>query len=851
MSETRLHSRFSYLSGQRQNVFQAHFAGIVLLLLALPLPGTCGSIQKLDSTRLARKTIEAIRISNPPRIDGKLDESFWKAAPVGGDFVEYGPRNGTEALFRSEIRIAYDDMAIYLSAVMYDPHPDSVCREMGKRDQIESVVTDYISFDILPYDDELNMYEFKVSPANLQNDCKYSAAGTDLSWDAVWESAAAINDSSWIAEVKIPYSALRFPRVTDQVWGINFWRNNQRYHEYSTWSWVDNKSQNIFRYYGKLTGMNHINPPVRLSFSPYLSGYVERSPDTRNWSWFLRGGLDLKYGINESYTLDMMLIPDFGQVQSDDVILNLSPFEIRYDEKRQFFTEATELFNKCEIFYTRRIGSQPRNYYLPYYDLKPGEKITENPDETRIINATKISGRNAAGLGIGFFNAMTTNTQAVIQDTTEGSTRKVMTQPYTNYNVLVLDQSLKNNSYITLINTNYFTPAENYSANVTGAETQIANRKNTFSFFGRGIVSQKYIDRQVPSYGYLYLLAVSKPSGKFQYQLLRQQMDTKYDPNDMGFQLYNNETYNRLRLSYYLLDPFWKFINTQTDFTIIYSTLYRPSLFKTFNLTLANQTTFRKYWVTVINLIADPVGFNDYYEPRTWGYVYKVPPTYSAEWYFASDSKKPFRWHHNLSIGATPGNKGFLYGLGFTPRMRFSDRFSVTFDIQYQKNRNDHGWVATQADSSGSPVIYFGRRDVTTISNVLSAKYIFNTKLSLTLRARHYWSQAEYLQYYTLNTDGTLAPSESPGNCNVSFNAFTADVQFIWYFAPGSEMSVVWKNLISTTGSELQPGYARDFSNMITSPQTNSFSIRVLYYLDYLFLKKTFAGKKKAPENRM
>ena len=547
----------------------------------------------LDSSFQAKKNIVAIRVTEPPKIDGRPDEAIWKSAPVASDFVEYTPRNGTLPTLRTEIRFVYDDMALYILAVMFDPRPDSICKELGRRDQIESLNTDYISFDILPYNDGLNMYEFKVSPANLQNDCKYSAIGQDITWDAVWESVTQITDSAWIAEVKIPYSALRFPKIENQVWGINFWRNMQRYHEYSTWSWVDNKSQDIFRYYGTLTGITEIKPPVRLSVSPYISGYMEKSPDNKNWSWMLRGGLDLRYGINESYTLDMMLIPDFGQVQSDDQVLNLTPFEIRYDEKRQFFTEATELFNKCEIFYTRRVGSSPKNYSTAYDSLHQNEKLAKNPDQTRIINATKISGRNAKGLGIGIFNGMTTNTWATVQDTITGESRRVMTQPFTNYNVLVFDQNLKNNSYITLINTNYWTPEDGYSANVTGAETSLKNKKSTFQVLGRFNLSQKYTKGIHPGFGHQYTVSLSKPSGKFQYQLLRQETGETYDPNDMGFLLYNNETYNRLRLSYITFDPWWIIINSQTDFQVIYSTLYKPYNFKTLEFSLSNTTTYR------------------------------------------------------------------------------------------------------------------------------------------------------------------------------------------------------------------------------------------------------------------
>jgi Domain of unknown function (DUF5916)/Carbohydrate family 9 binding domain-like len=799
---------------------------------------------KLDSSRLAKKQIEAIRIVTPPKIDGNLDEAFWKTLPVATDFVEYSPRNGTKPVFNTDVRFAYDDVALYACAVMFDPNPDSIFRQLGKRDQIEQLTTDYLSFDILPYDDDLNMYEFKVSPGNLQNDCKYSAVGQDITWDAVWESAAKITDSGWVVEIKIPFSALRFPKIENQVWGINMWRNNQRKQEFSTWSWVDNKTQDIFRYYGKLVGMKNIKPPLRLSFSPYVSGYVEKNPDSKNWSYFLRGGLDLKLGINESYTLDIMLIPDFGQVQSDDIILNLSPFEVRYDEKRQFFTEATELFNKCGIFYTRRVGSEPKKYSLPYDSLKPNEVVTKNPEETRIINATKISGRNSKGLGIGVFNAMTTNTWAKLEDTLTGISRKIMTQPFTNYNVLVFDQNLPHNSYVTLINTNYYIPNDRYIANVTGAETRLCNKKNNIAVFGQFNVSQKYIQENSPDIGYQYLVSVAKPSGRFQYQLARQETNKKFDPNDLGFLLYNNETNNELRLTYHIFDPFWKIISSQTDLIILYSTLNQPASFRTLRLSLQHQTTFTSYWITTLAAEYQPLGYYDYYEPRVWGKVFKTPKSYWFEWSLSSDAKKMFRYQQNFSFSNCPGFEYFDYNIGFTPRIRFSDRFSMTLDVQYMKELNSYGWVNTDYNTGVEPVIYFGRRDITTINNVLTSQYIFNTKTSLSLRARHYWSQANYLQYYALNNDGHLDPVLYWQNHNINFNAFTVDLQFIWYFAPGSELSVFWKNLINTTGDMLENNYFTNFSQMIDSPQTNSFSFRVLYYLDYLYLKKVFSKKK-------
>ncbi|MCX6265925.1 MAG: DUF5916 domain-containing protein [Bacteroidetes bacterium] len=819
---------------------------VISLVLYHGMTFSRGTGVLLDSSALAKKNIVAIRTAVPPKIDGRCDDAIWKTAPAAGDFVEYAPRNATLPGLRTEIRFAYDDVALYILAVMYDPHPDSICKELGRRDQIEALNTDYISFDILPYNDGLNMYEFKVSPANLQNDCKYSAVGQDITWDAVWENATQITDSAWISEVKIPYSALRLPKIEDQVWGINMWRNIHRYHEFSTWSWVDNKTQDIFRYYGTLTGIREIKPPVRLSLTPYVSGYLEKSPDNKNWSWFLRGGLDLRYGLNKSYTLDMMLIPDFGQVQSDDQVLNLTPFEIRYDEKRQFFTEATELFNKCDIFYTRRVGSAPKNYFLPYDSLRTHEKVLKNPDQTRIINATKISGRNAKGLGLGFFNGMTTNTWASLQDTITGASRKIMTQPFTNYNVLVFDQNLKNNSYITLINTNYYTPSDAYSANVTGAEVSIKNRKSTFQVFGRFNLSQHYMNGINPEFGHQYTVSLSKPSGRFQYQLLRQETGDSYDPNDMGFLLYNNETLNRVRLSYNVYDPFWIIISSETVFQAYYTTLYKPYDFKTLEFDLDNSTTYLKYWTSSFSIGIQPLGFNDYYEPRVWGWVYKTPWNYNDSWVFSSDGRKLFRYQHNFSFRYCPGNNNVYWAIGLTPRIRFSDRLSVTLDMQYEKDLNSYGWVSTQYDAEMDPTIFFGRRDITTISNILNVRYIFNTKASITMRARHYWSQADYLSFYSLNENGSLDPSAFIEDQNINFNAFTVDLQFVWYFAPGSEVSFVWKNAINTWGDQLVRNYFTNFDNTINAPQSNSFSVKVLYYLDYQYIKKALTKKRDA-----
>ncbi|MBE0641599.1 MAG: carbohydrate binding family 9 domain-containing protein, partial [Bacteroidales bacterium] len=394
----------------------------LLLLLFLFFYTVAGSSQ--DSLSFAVKSITAVRLEKSPVIDGLPDPDIWRKLPLATGFIQYSPYNGKKPLYDTEVRFGYDETGLYVAAFMHDPYPDSIHAELGKRDQGDDLNTDFITIDILPYNDGLTMFEFRITPAGLQGDTKYTATGRESSWDAVWESAVSINDSGWVAELMIPYSALRFPRTEVQTWGINIWRDLNRYKEMSTWSYIPNDQQDLFRYYGTLKGMEGIKPPLRLSLTPYLGGYLEKRPGTEKWDRFLRGGMDLKFGISQSFTLDMELIPDFGQVQSDDIILNLTPFEIRYDERRQFFTEGTEMFEKCDIFYSRRVGSVPKGYDEAGDNLGASEKLTKNPELTQVINATKISGRNRNGLGLGVFNGMTTNTWATAQDTITGSSRR-------------------------------------------------------------------------------------------------------------------------------------------------------------------------------------------------------------------------------------------------------------------------------------------------------------------------------------------------------------------------------------------------------------------------------------------
>ena len=514
------------------------------------VPATATANQALPA---AKRQLRAVRISTPPKLDGLLDEAVWQTAPMAGQFTELEPTPGRAEKHATEVRVLYDDAAIYVGAVMHDISQDSILRELTQRDNIGN--SDFFGVMFDTYHDQLNGYEFIVTSGGVQLDARLSPAnGEDKDWNAVWDSRTALHGTDWVAEIRIPYSAIRFSSAAEQVWGINFTRQRRSTRQKFFWNEIRPQVDGFVNQWGELTGLRDIKPPLRLSLTPYVSSYVNHYPyneqGKRNTSTSFNGGADVKWGINESFTLDATLVPDFGQVQSDNQVLNLSPFEVQYNENRGFFTEGTELFNKGGLFYSRRVGATPLGFYDVNGQLRAGktdkdgrhagEFVVENPGTTRLLNATKVSGRTSKGLGVGVFNALSNDVYATVQDSTSGARRQIITQPFSNYNIVVLDQSLKNNSYVSLINTNVTRAGQTYDANVTGGLFRFANKANRYALDGRVIYSSRRgkafnseteIDDRS---GYKYYLNFSKISGNFTWSVDHGIESHTYNPNDLG-----------------------------------------------------------------------------------------------------------------------------------------------------------------------------------------------------------------------------------------------------------------------------------------------------------------------------
>jgi len=810
------------------------------------------SLNSVTGASQAKKRTEALRITEPIQIDGKLDEAPWQKASPAGDFIIYNPHNGMPSKFRTEVRLLYDDDALYIGAIMYDSYPDSIFTQLGQRDAGD-INADHFWIEISPFNDGLNGEMFKVSASNVQIDNKMSTADSWMhrdSWDAVWHSNTSISDEGWIAEMKIPYSALRFPRSASQLWGINFWREVRRNRETSSWNFVTKEFGSPISHMGELTGIRDVKPPLRLSLVPYVSGYLEHVTDESGVGTSYNGGLDLKIGLTESFTLDAMLIPDFGQVQSDDHVLNLSPYEVRYNEKRPFFMEGTELFNKGGIFYSRRIGGTPHLIRDVYGMVGENETVIRNPAEVSLLNATKISGRTSSGLGIGLFNAVTNTTWAVVENKLTGETRHIMTEPLTNYNMLVLDQTLRNDSYVSVMNTNVIRAGKRnenfYTANVSGFEALVKTADRLWSVSAGAVLSQKYYSSDPTALGHSLNFNAGRTGGKFRADYRFSMMSDTYDPNDMGYLRKNNEIEHSVDFSYNTYEPFGNIMTTRTSLDFSYGQLYNPRAFTTAEVRLDAMILLMNFWSLSLDLELTPWGEDDYFEPRTpdMSMFYHRPAAFEASFRGDTDRSKRFYIQGNaeyMKAWSDYGQYGYEWSL--QPEFKVGRRFSFSYSISVEDLINDIGFVPGNPHEG----ITFGKRDVTTITNTISGAFIFSANSYLTLRGRHYWSRADYDgDYFTLQPDGSLLDriySTPLNNSDVNTNFLNIDVVYTWRFAPGSELSLVWKNSIWSEGDVIIRNGFDNFGDLLSMPQTNSLSLKILYYLDYQNFRKIFKSK--------
>jgi hypothetical protein len=411
----------------------------VLLLAVLPAPAT---------PPRAVPTLRAVRTSEAIRLDGRLDEAVWSEAAAFDAFRQSDPTEGAPGSERTEVRVVYDDGALYVGLRLHDREPKRIVRRLARRD--EGADADRVTVYLDPHHDRQTGAQFEVSAANVQGDAAiFNDSWTDSSWDGVWESAVALDDEGWSVEMRLPFSQLRFAPAESHVFGINVSRTIPRKNETQWLELVPKTESGLASRMADLAGLDGLHPPRALSLLPYTVGRAEAiAPDGPGDPWndgtAARSsfGFDAKYGLSSNLTVDLTANPDFGQVEVDPAVVNLSEFETFFDEKRPFFLEGAQIFNNFgqtgsnsfwgfnrsepNLFYSRRIGRAPQG--------ESDGDFVDRPDATTILGAVKLSGKTRSGWSLAGLQAVTARESARIQ--TAGLRSGLLVEPATSYSAL-------------------------------------------------------------------------------------------------------------------------------------------------------------------------------------------------------------------------------------------------------------------------------------------------------------------------------------------------------------------------------------------------------------------------------
>jgi hypothetical protein len=730
--------------------------------------------------------------------------------------------------------------------MLYDD-PHFIRKQLTARDEEQQSDVDYFSIFFDTYNDNQNGFQFLVTSANVQTDAKLSPSFSgefnefgDKTWDAVWESKTKMLDNGWSIEMKIPYFSLRFSKKDVQDWGIQLLRFTRRNNESSFWNFYDPNVNGFLNQFGDLTGLKSIEPPLRLSFSPYLSGGVNISPtpNGKKTEWLKSGGMDVKYGISESFTLDATIIPDFGQVVSDNVVNNLTPYEIKFEENRPFFTEGTELFNKAGLFYSRRVGEMPQRFrsIQNIAQNNPNLEIIENPAVTNLYNAIKFSGRTEKKLGLGFFNAIGQQERAILRNATTGKDTSIVTEPLANYNIIVIDQALKNRSYVTFTNTNVIREYINRDANVSAFDFSFFDKENKFNV--RGATRYSKIFGASGYDGFSTSLRIGKVSGKIQYYLQNLIESDKYDPNDLGIIPAANEVSYKGQISYNQFTPKGNFLTYNYRLTSEYGWLYKPYAYNYLRFSAAGFWIFRNFWDVSFTLGSLPFGENDYFVLNTPGRYAKRPPFSYAELEGSTDSRKKLFFSYDLlgSVFHIPEEHNYYkYELGV--RYRFSNKISM--EISNAGEAETDYIVLAGRELNGEPIISFV--DFNDITSIYSGVYNFTPRMNLTMRIRHNWSKVIYKRFANVDENGEDIPRAFIPNQDENVNFFNLDAFFTWDFRLGSRIVLGWKNFLGNdeyVDGTMHTKYLENLGETIDLRHGNELTLRFIYFIDFNTLKK-------------
>jgi len=756
---------------------------------------TIASLIARESTEeWQQKTVTAVRCKEKVVVDGALDEETWAGPAITG-FIQNEPEEGQPASERTHVWLAYDDHALYVAARMFDSKPDEIISLLSRRDDF--VDADYFLFYVDPYYDRRSGYKFAVNPSGSIADWTlYNDGWDDSSWDGVWEARTRIDDQGWTAEMRIPFNQLRFKKKSngDCVWGVNFRRYLKRKNEIATFSWSPKTESGVVSRFARLEGMNGINPRKLLALTPYLVGKAdfsteeEGNPFATGEDLSVNAGLDIKYGIKNNLTLDLTFNPDFGQVEVDPAVINLTAAETYYEEKRPFFIEGANIFrfgiggatNRIgadwgdpSFFYSRRIGRAPQvgidsDGYVDY------------PDMTTILGAGKLTGSVGDGWNLGLLNALTQREYADVD--LEGERSKAEVEPFTNYSVLRLQKETNEGRQgIGVIATSVLRDIRDADSagtlsdgafglgldgwtfldkkkvwvatgwvggtRVTGSPERIHELQLAYPhYYQRPDADHVEVDEAATSLnGWAARFTLNKERGNFLFNLALGAISPGFDSRDLGFQWDGDVINGHVMIGYQGFKKWWlirewnALLFTQRNYN------FGGDLIGEQRLIFITNMKFLNFWEAYLQWSHNPGHWD---QERTRGGPLMRLNTFNwFDWWVSSDRRKPlvlgFGGYHLVTDWGRSTHLGSV-SLEWKP----SSSIYVSLSPRYEHALNSSQWVTNVEDPAMAATYgtrhIFADLDQKTLSCSIRLNWIFTPRLSLQAYIQPFISVGRY-----------------------------------------------------------------------------------------------------------
>jgi len=794
----------------------------VALLTALPL--TAQEHETFADGRVVPE-VRATRV-NPraPVVDGDLNDVVWNnpTLELARSFTQRDPNEGEPATESTLVAVVYDDEAIYFAFWNYDSEPDAIARQLVRRDRYAE--SDKVMIRLDPYHDHQTGFEFRLSAAGVQEDSRiYNDDNLDFSWDGVWESAVKMQPWGWSAEIRIPYHCLRFAEKEEHVWGVNFARVINRKNENARWSFSPSSEGGFASKFGHLTGLSGIEPSRHLEILPYVVSSLETepgwagNPDGRDY--FGNVGLDVKYGVSSNLTLDATVNPDFGQVELDQPVLNLSTFETYFSERRPFFVEGSDLFrSEFTMFYSRRIGRSPR-YGIDDDDL---DYVTKRPKASTILGAAKLTGKIGSGTNIAFLNALTEEEKAEYK-TVSDETREAVVEPQANYSVFRIKQDVLSRSSVGGILTVASQDTE-HPAVTGGGDWRLYTSDGMWRTVGQVVFSRNDAENT----GFGVDAKVEKAAGNHLRGAVGVEIkDPHLNLNRLGYLGRNNVRHGWAWMQYRTQDDWWIVRNSWSNLNTYHSWNYNgDNVERGWNFN--SYVEFTNDWSFNFMFAQDLDEYDDR-ETRGNG-LWKRPKGWRVNFGFDTDNRKKlsFGFYPNMGHYRNDNWWALAYAIDYRPLSNLE--FST-----YARYSRDYGmtwWLENYDDTTS----IFTDMNQDWLFMEFSASVMLHRNLSCQLSAQGLITSLDYYNHrvYLGEEEYGATPvpyDESYGDYN--YSALNSTLLVRWEYRPGSTLYLVWtrsRSEVDDTVNNTRLG--RDFDRFFSTGSNNVFLAKISYWFN-------------------